>query len=92
MSLVSFPEVVLIKLERDFALLIHGLFGKVVDLFVNRESPGRVVHVIGVVNNALWCGYVVGCFSRMISTHWQGRSFLASHGSLFPSHLLQLCD
>ena len=36
MSLVSFPEVVLIKLERAFALLTHGLFGKVVDLFVNR--------------------------------------------------------
>ena len=90
MSLVSFAEVVLIKLERDFALLIHGLFGKAVYLFVNRESPARVVHVIGVVNNGLWCGSAVGYFSRMISTHWQGRSFLASHGSLFPSHHLQM--
>ena len=36
MSLVSFLEVVLIKLEGDFALLTHGLFGKVADLFVNR--------------------------------------------------------
>lgn len=90
MSLVSFPEVVLTKLERDFALLMHGLFGKAVYLFVNRKSPGRVFCVIGVVNNGLWCGSAVGCFSRMISTHWPGRSSLASHCSLLPSHLSQM--
>jgi hypothetical protein len=61
MSLLNFPEVVLIKLERDFALLIHGSFGKTVYLFVNKESHGRVFfHVIGVANNGYWCDSAVG--------------------------------
>ena len=60
MSLLSFPEVVFIKPERNFAQLIHGSFGKVVYLFVNKECPGRVFHVIRVANNGIWRGFVVG--------------------------------